>query len=101
MFRPLVSTNEVVSFAVMLLMVVALVAGQAEATVGAAPERQPIELKALELNAIESMTIEQMQILKDRMSTEFERDFEGDIAAVLKVSIDVASDLGHFRGEDE
>lgn len=75
--------NEYVSLAVMILMVVALVAGQADAsTEGAELKRQASPIAAV----------------GDRITI----DFDGQLGdAALKVSIAVVTDLSHFRGEDE
>jgi len=75
--------NEYVSLAVMILMVVALVAGQADASADRADLQRPASPIAA---------------LDDRINI----DFDGQLGdAVLKVSIAVATDLSHFRGEDE
>ena len=79
MSKPPVRTNTYVSLAVMLLMVVALVAGQESASDYATE-------KALRIGPI--------AVLEDRIN--FDRHF-GD--HVLKVSI--ASGKNYFRGEDE
>jgi hypothetical protein len=72
-----------ISLAVMLLMVVALVAGQAGASD----------------NAVEdAVSVAPVTVLEDRLNIDL-RGHIGD--QPLKVSIAVATDLSHFRGEDE
>jgi len=83
MSKPIVQFNDYVSLAVMLLMIVALVAGQADAGDYAAK-------KALSLAPI--------AVLDDRLNIALDGHI-GDQA--LKVSISVVTDLSHFRGEDE
>jgi hypothetical protein len=83
MGKPSIHFNDYVSLAVMLLMVVALVAGQADASDYAAE-------KAVELAPI--------AVLDDRLNIDLSGQL-GDQA--LKISIAVATDLSHFRGEDE
>jgi len=75
--------NEYVSLAVMILMVVALVAGQADASTDSAELKRPAS---------------PITALDDRINIDFDGQLGG---AVLKVSIAVATDLSHFRGEDE
>ncbi len=83
MFKIDLRFNEYVSLAVMILMVVALVAGQADASTDNAKPNSPVSPIAA---------------LDDRINI----DFDGQLGdAVLKVSIAVATDLSHFRGEDE
>lgn len=73
--KPLVPLDEFISFIVMLLLTVALIAGQADAT-----DRQASPTRAAISKAL----------------------VEGEIAATaLKVSIDVAADLRQRRGEDD
>jgi len=75
--------NEYVSLAVMILMVIALVAGQADASTEVAELKRPASPIAA---------------VGDRINI----DFNGQLGdAALKVSIAVATDLSHFRGEDE
>jgi hypothetical protein len=83
MGKPTIHFNDYVSLAVMLLMVVALVAGQADA-------RDYAVDKALSVAPI--------AVLDDRLNINFNGHI-GDQA--LKVSIAVVTDLNHFRGEDE
>jgi len=83
MSKPIVHFNDYVSLAVMLLMIVALVAGQADASnyvAGKASSLAPIA------------------VLDDRLNINLDGRI-GDQA--LKVSISVVTDLSHFRGEDE
>lgn len=83
MFKIGLRFNESVSLAVMILMVVALVAGQADASTESADLERPVS---------------PIVALDDRINI----DFDGRLGdAVLKVSIAVATDLSHFRGEDE
>jgi hypothetical protein len=82
MFKPAIYFNDYVSLAVMLLMIVALVSGQAAAK-GAVEELSPASV---------------MTAFDDRAKIELS-GYLGDKA--LKVSIDIATDLSHFRGEDE
>jgi len=83
MFKIGLRFNEYVSLAVMFLMVVALVAGQADASTDGANRNRPVSSIA---------------VLDDRIHI----DFDGQLGdAALKVSIAVATDLSHFRGEDE
>lgn len=88
MFKPANYVSEFVSISVMLLMAIALIAGQANATVDQA----------------NVATSELQQTTGDR----FNIDFEGQLGdKVVKITIGVItelgvnSDLGHFRGEDE
>ncbi|MDH5239723.1 MAG: hypothetical protein OEW73_02940 [Gammaproteobacteria bacterium] len=80
--------NEYVSLAVMILMVVALVAGQADAsTDNAEPDRPVSPISAL----VDRSNDDRIHI-----------DFDGQLGdSVLKFNIAVATDLSHFRGEDE
>ena len=88
MFKPANYVSEFVSISVMLLMAIALIAGQANATVDQA----------------NVATSELQQTIGDR----FNIDFEGQLGdKAVKITIGVItelganSDLGHFRGEDE
>ena len=83
MSKPTVHFNDYVSLAVMLLMFVALVAGQADARAYAAEK----VFSATPITAID-----------DRFSIAIDGHI-GDQA--LKVSIAVVNDLNHFRGEDD
>jgi hypothetical protein len=79
--------NDYVSLAVMLLMIVALVAGQVDASAHAAD-------KVMSAAPIESVG--------NRFDDRINIDFDGQLGGqALKVSIAVATDLGYFRGEDE
>ena len=84
MSRPIVQFNDYISLAVMLLMVVALVAGQADASA--------------EKASVEPVAISPIAIVDDQVVFNFDGHI-GDQA--MKVSIAVAADLSHFRGEDE
>lgn len=83
MFKPTVQFNDYVSLAVMLLMVVALVAGQADAS--SHTDR-------------EGMSVAPLAALDDRTNIHFESQL-GEEA--LKISVAIVTDLSHFRGEDE
>ncbi len=83
MSKPSVHFNDYVSIAVMLLMVVALVAGQADASSDSADEAIPVTPIVAEDN---------------RLSL----DFNGQLTdKALQISIAIVTDLSHFRGEDE
>jgi hypothetical protein len=83
MWKPNVQFTDYVSLAVMLLMVVALVAGQADASAYAEGD---------------SLTVTPIVALDHRS----EIDFEGQLGEkALKISIAIVTDLSHFRGEDE
>jgi hypothetical protein len=83
MFKSSLQINDYVSLTVMLLMVVALVAGQAEANAyGAAPR----------------LSVPSISAMDDRIKF----DFDGHLGdAALKVNIAVTTELSHFRGENE
>lgn len=83
MFKTSLQINDCVSLAVMLLMVVALVAGQADASVYTGELRK---------------SVSPIAVMDDRITIDFDSQL-GD--AALKVSIAVATDLSHFRGENE
>jgi hypothetical protein len=83
MSKSIVQINDYVSLAVMLLMIVALVAGQAGASDYATEK---------------VLTIAPLAVLDDRLDIDFNGSF-GEQA--LKISISVISDNNHFRGEDE
>jgi hypothetical protein len=83
MFKPTIHFNDYVSLAVMLLMVVALVAGQADASSYADGEGR---------------SVAPIAAMDNRTSI----DFEGQLSKqALKISIAIVTDLSHFRGEDE
>ena len=83
MFKPTVQFSDYVSLVVMLLMVVALVAGQADASAYADDE---------------SMTVTPFAARDNRTKI----DFEGQLGEkALQISIAIVTDLSHFRGEDE
>lgn len=83
MFKSTVQFSDYMSLAVMLLMVVALVAGQADASAYADGE---------------SMTDTPLTALDNRTKI----DFEGQLGEkALQISIAIVTDLSHFRGEDE
>ena len=83
MSKPFIHVSDFVSLAVMLLMIVALVAGQAEASTYATADK----------GAVAPITT-----VDDRIMFDFDGHF-GD--QTIKLSIDVVTDLSHFRGEDE
>lgn len=83
MFKSTVQFNDYVSLAVMLLMVVALVAGQADAN--SQPNR-------------EGMSVTPLAALDDRTNIHFESQLDEE---ALRISIAIVSDSSHFRGEDE
>jgi len=83
MFKTSVQFNDYVSLVVMLLMFVALVAGQADASTRAS-ERETL--------------VSPVVALDDRLSF----DFDGHLSdKALKISVAIVTDLSHFRGEDE
>jgi len=83
MFKPTVQFNDYVSLAVMLLMIVALVAGQADASTYADANE---------------LSIAPIATLDNRINI----DLQGQLSEqALKVSIAIVTDLSHFRGEDE
>ena len=83
MGKPSIHFNDYVSLAVMLLMIVALVAGQADAS-DYATER--------------AVSVAPISVPDDRLNI----DLSGQIGdQALKVSIAIVTDLSHFRGEDE
>ncbi len=83
MFKPAINFNDYVSIAVMLMMAFALVAGNADASADYSPESQAVT----PLSSIEPST---------------RIDLNGYLSEkALKISIDIVTDLGHFRGEDE
>jgi len=83
MFKPNIQFNDYVSLAVMLLMVVALVAGQADASTYA----DGSEMSVTPITALDNRT---------------NINFEGQLSdQALKISIAIVTDLSHFRGEDE
>ena len=83
MFKPSVQFNDYVSLAVMLLMVVALVAGQADAKAYAPGKERSVTPSAMPDHRINI-------------------DFDGRLSdKALQVSIAVVADSSHFRGEDE
>ncbi len=79
MSKPTVQFNDYVSLAVMLLMLVALVAAQADA-------------------GTEPATWNDAVVEDDRLNLHFDGKL-GD--RELKISIDFAAEPGHFRSEDE
>ncbi len=83
MFKPAQYVSEFVSLAVMILMAVAVVAGQANASVKEASTAAAMEFH---------------QAIEDRFSI----DFEGRLGAkAVRITIAVVSDIGQFRGENE
>ena len=83
MFKPNIQFNDYVSLAVMLLMIVALVTGQADASTYADGN----EMSVSPITALDRRT---------------NINFEGQLSdQALKISIAIVTDLSHFRGEDE
>jgi len=83
MFKPANYFNDYVSIAVMLMMAFALVAGHADASTDYSPDLHAVT----PLSSIEPST---------------RIDLNGYLSEkALKISIDIVTDLGHFRGEDE
>ncbi len=83
MSKPTVHFGDYVSLAVMLLMFVALVAGQAGASSHANDEAMPVSPIAVE-------------------DSRLHLDLDGHLSdKALKISIAIVKDLRHFRGEDE
>ena len=75
--------NEIISLTLMLLMFVALVAGQTQSTAFAAENARDVDAAA---------------ILQDSLNI----DLNGRLGdAAVQVSIDIITELSHFRGEDE
>ena len=101
MSRSFVRLDEVVSFTVMLLMVIALIAGQSDAA-----GKETVSPAAILAPTIESIT-ESVTILEDGLKIVDDEIFDSAFfdkemgAAAVRIGIDLASDLGHFRGEDE
>lgn len=83
MFKRMQTVSEFLSLSVMILMVVAVVAGQASATAEESSAEAAVEFH---------------QTTEDRFSV----DFVGHpgVRAVI-ITIGVVSDLGQFRGENE
>ncbi len=83
MWKPNVQFNDYVSLAVMLLMVVALVAGQADASAYGDDNK----------TSVSSIT---------GLDHRARIDFEGRLGEkAIEISIAIVTDLSHFRGEDE
>lgn len=83
MSKPSIHVSDCVSLAVMLLMIVALVAGQAEASAYATADKASVAPIA-------------------RVDDRITFDFDGHIGdQAMKLSIAVVTDSSHFRGEDE
>ncbi len=85
--RPTIRFNDYVSLAIMLLMSVALIAGQAGASVD---ESESVYESAQSIGSI--------VLFEDRGKLEVS-GLIGEKA--LEISISVVNDLSHFRGEDE
>ena len=87
MSKTIIHFNDYVSLAVMLLMVVAFVAGQADASAYEAEKAVSLAPVA----TFEAMPDDWLKI-----------NFDGHLGdEALKISIAVVTDLRHFRGEDE
>ncbi len=83
MSKATVQFSDYVSLAVMLLMVVAFVAGQTDASAYAVDNTPPVAPTTR---------------MDDRMNMSFDGHLDG---MALHIGIAVATDLSHFRGEDE
>ena len=83
MSKSTIHFNDYVSLAVMLLMVVALIAGQADASTYADGK---------------DISIAPIATLDNRTNIDLEARLSEQ---ALKVSIAIVTDLSHFRGEDE
>jgi hypothetical protein len=87
MSKSIIHFNDYVSLAVMLLMVVALVAGQADASAYVADKAK---------------SIAPVTLFGDASDDTLKINFDGHLGdKALKVSIAIVTDLRHFRGEDE
>ena len=83
MSRPFVQINAFFSFAVMLLMVVAVVAGQGRDSLAAGSDEME-----------QHRPVQASDFVSHSLKIELRN-------SVLKVSQDVAAELKYFRGEDE
>ena len=83
MFKPAQYVSEFVSLGVMILMAVAVVSGQANATVNEASAAAAMEFH---------------QATEDRFSIDFDSRLG---ARAVIITIGVVSDLGQFRGENQ
>ncbi|MCP4332452.1 MAG: hypothetical protein GY785_07325 [Gammaproteobacteria bacterium] len=87
MSKPIPYINEIVSLTIMLLMVVALVAGQADATI-----HEQIRADA---DFREAIVVEEAD-------APFRTTIEAHIGGLpLTISIDAEAEFSHFRFEDE
>ncbi len=87
MSKTTIHFNDYVSLAVMLLMVVAIVAGQADASA---------------YEAEKAMSLAPVAAFEAASDTRLKINFDGRLGdEALKISIAIATDLRHFRGEDE
>ena len=83
MSKPILYFNDYVSLTVMLLMIVALVTGQANASADPADS---------------NLSVDPVLSIEDTTSLHLHGYLSGKS---LKVSVELVTDLGHFRGEDE
>ncbi len=83
MFNSRIKIDEIVSFAIMLLMTAALVSDQVGAKERLADRIQTIDSKV---------------IIEGPLGDELKQDLR---AVALKLGVAIASDLTHFRGEDD
>ena len=83
MSKPILYFNDYVSLTVMLLMIVALVTGQANASADPADS---------------NLSVDPVLSIEDTTSLHL-HGYLSDKS--LKVSVEIVTDLGHFRGEDE
>ena len=84
MTKPVPYLNEIVSLTVMLLMIIALVAGQAEATAGEEPRARGVPAA------------------EQRSEAPFNATIRAEIdGKPLTISIDASAEFEYFRPEDE
>lgn len=83
MSKPFFQSGEIFSLAIMLLMFVALVAGQADATLRATANTTQVEPAA---------------VFEDHLIIDVDSQFG---TTVLKIAVDVAADLNYLRNEKE
>lgn len=98
MFKPTIQTSEYVSLGLMLLFVFAFIAGQADATTtgaAGAPAATQSEHEFIGHQATEYERIEQ------EFGLAIENIDAQMVKRAVKVSIEIATELSHFRGEDE
>ena len=87
MSKTIIHFNDYVSLAVMLLMAVAIVAGQADASA---------------YEAEEAMSLAPVVALEAAPDHRLKINFNGHLGdEALKISVAIVTDLRHFRGEDD